>query len=186
MQSFVIILQICIQSFVIILQICMQFRSLLTCRSLGVGCWRRIAGRQGFEPRLIGPEPIVLPLDDLPILHLYSNNQVTWKIIFILLCRSPTRPPSQACSGVAGRPLDDLPIFFLNYRLFLSNTILFLLFCRIPTRPPSQACSGVAGRPLDFPIFIQKPILPFKNLLPNPVLKYFSLFIAFSSLKQAS
>ena len=26
-----------------------------------------LAGRQGFEPRLSGPEPPVLPLDDLPI-----------------------------------------------------------------------------------------------------------------------
>ena len=26
-----------------------------------------MAGRQGFEPRLSGPEPPVLPLDDLPV-----------------------------------------------------------------------------------------------------------------------
>ena len=26
----------------------------------------RVAGRQGFEPRFYGPEPYVLPLDDLP------------------------------------------------------------------------------------------------------------------------
>lgn len=25
------------------------------------------AGRQGFEPRYYGPEPHVLPLDDLPV-----------------------------------------------------------------------------------------------------------------------
>ena len=35
-------------------------------------CWRRernwrLAGRQGFEPRYRGPEPRVLPLDDLPV-----------------------------------------------------------------------------------------------------------------------
>ena len=30
------------------------------------GCRRRVAGRQGFEPRFYGPEPHVLPLDDLP------------------------------------------------------------------------------------------------------------------------
>ena len=27
-----------------------------------------LAGRQGFEPRLSGPEPLVLPLDDRPSL----------------------------------------------------------------------------------------------------------------------
>lgn len=26
-----------------------------------------LAGRQGLEPRFIGPEPIVLPLNDLPV-----------------------------------------------------------------------------------------------------------------------
>src|SRR4029450_37249 len=28
---------------------------------------RELAGRQGFEPRYRGPEPRVLPLDDLPV-----------------------------------------------------------------------------------------------------------------------
>jgi hypothetical protein len=28
---------------------------------------RNLVGRQGFEPRLNGPEPFVLPLDDLPV-----------------------------------------------------------------------------------------------------------------------
>ncbi len=28
---------------------------------------RELAGRQGVEPRLAGPEPAVLPLDDLPV-----------------------------------------------------------------------------------------------------------------------
>ncbi len=32
------------------------------------------AGRQGFEPRFYGPEPYVLPLDDLPI---KSNINIT-------------------------------------------------------------------------------------------------------------
>ena len=29
-----------------------------------------MAGRQGFEPRFYGPEPHVLPLDDLPVLKI--------------------------------------------------------------------------------------------------------------------
>src|SRR6266436_7524672 len=29
-------------------------------------CFRGLAGRQGVEPRSHGPEPCVLPLDDLP------------------------------------------------------------------------------------------------------------------------
>ncbi len=29
----------------------------------------RIAGEQGFEPRLLGPKPSVLPLDDSPALR---------------------------------------------------------------------------------------------------------------------
>ena len=28
---------------------------------------QELAGRQGFEPRYHGPEPRVLPLDDLPV-----------------------------------------------------------------------------------------------------------------------
>ena len=32
------------------------------------GCFRReLAGRQGLEPRFTGPEPVVLPLNDLPV-----------------------------------------------------------------------------------------------------------------------
>jgi hypothetical protein len=34
-----------------------------------------MAGRQGFEPRSGGPEPPVLPLDDLPALRLILENQ---------------------------------------------------------------------------------------------------------------
>ena len=30
---------------------------------------RRVAGRQGLEPRLTGPEPVVLPLNDLPVVR---------------------------------------------------------------------------------------------------------------------
>jgi hypothetical protein len=33
-----------------------------------------MAGRQGFEPRSDGPEPPVLPLDDLPALRLIVEN----------------------------------------------------------------------------------------------------------------
>src|SRR6185503_9022091 len=35
------------------------------CRSATRGS--NLAGRQGFEPRYHGPEPCVLPLDDLPV-----------------------------------------------------------------------------------------------------------------------
>jgi hypothetical protein len=35
-------------------------------RGTGAGRAGRLAGRQGFEPRFYGPEPHVLPLDDLP------------------------------------------------------------------------------------------------------------------------
>ena len=39
-----------------------------------------MAGRQGFEPRSGGPEPPVLPLDDLPALPvIVENQQITFK-----------------------------------------------------------------------------------------------------------
>src|SRR6266571_432401 len=37
----------------------------MCCRSATLGS--DLAGRQGFEPRYRGPEPRVLPLDDLPV-----------------------------------------------------------------------------------------------------------------------
>ncbi len=36
----------------------------------------RLAGRQGFEPRLSGPEPPVLPLDDLPTAKVILKNRL--------------------------------------------------------------------------------------------------------------
>src|SRR6266853_2484020 len=38
--------------------------------NVAVAAWKYLkilAGRQGFEPRYHGPEPCVLPLDDLPV-----------------------------------------------------------------------------------------------------------------------
>ena len=34
-----------------------------------------MASGQGFEPRLTGPEPVVLPLDDPEIIYIYLFNK---------------------------------------------------------------------------------------------------------------
>src|SRR6266550_2393960 len=37
------------------------------------GGLRNVAGRQGLEPRFAGPEPAVLPLNDLPAMRVYAG-----------------------------------------------------------------------------------------------------------------
>src|SRR2546430_13065789 len=41
---------------------------------------RSLAGRQGFEPRFAGPEPAVLPLNDLPAMSCAQGCAPRWAI----------------------------------------------------------------------------------------------------------
>ena len=45
-----------------------------------------MAGGQGFEPWLTGPEPVVLPLDDPPTRKLYLALVVCYVKLFLFFC----------------------------------------------------------------------------------------------------
>src|SRR6266851_4548953 len=73
---------------------------------------RSLAGRQGFEPRFHGPEPCVLPLDDLPArrgkisLAESARNGQTAKARATLARRASASPRSRAALHLpAVRPL---------------------------------------------------------------------------------
>ncbi len=44
---------------------------------------RNLAGRPGFEPGLRGPEPRVLPLDDLPP-YVQSNSTISFFLLLLV------------------------------------------------------------------------------------------------------
>ncbi|GEM_PF-1601023 len=63
---------------------------------------RKMAGGLGFEPRLTGPEPVVLPLDDPPA----GTLLIFWEIY--AKCQEKTRILEllSACYGCFGQPIE--------------------------------------------------------------------------------
>src|SRR5215467_11801647 len=55
----------------------------------------RLAGRQGFEPRYRGPEPRVLPLDDLPV----QTGRANAPELLIIAARKFGRQARHACTA---------------------------------------------------------------------------------------
>ena len=77
----------------------MLAHTLLVCFQLNTG--KRMAGRQGFEPRYADPESAVLPLDDLPVTQLIL---ITSSCSGRRLSSRPPRDPNPSIAhGQAGR-----------------------------------------------------------------------------------
>lgn len=57
------------------------------------------AGRPGLEPRLLGPEPSVLPLDDLP------NNRI--RLLYLPASDAVRRGRGISCPAIRPAPSND-------------------------------------------------------------------------------
>src|SRR4030042_5870046 len=94
---------------------------------LRMGLKKYLAGRQGFEPRSGGPEPPVLPLDDLPALREIVENR---------LYRFKAKPHQSATGGCTDKKHQKpIPMPIPTGQLESESVSLSELAFRIDTVP---------------------------------------------------